>query len=540
MPAEVRASTMPAAAPDSALHSDLSGSPWLLIGAIFFVALIPLFATPVLPFIDFYNHMARYFILANIDSNSLLQQNYQTNWTILPNIGIDIIVTGLMKLLPYPVIPRLTVILIFAVQYCGVLYFNRALTGRLSALVALLVVPLLYSFILNWGFANFLLGLGLVFCAAGWWLTWRHRLAVALPVACLFAVAIFFVHGLTFALYGVLVAMLEIGLFLQRREKRIVDLVLAMLPLLVQAILPVVFFLVAKTSKSTEGLTNADDAVTRLSNAGRLGQRLWELFEHRLMTIARVAEGPSLAFDAITLVLMLALLALLLRKGSIAITATTWPALLAASLLVVVMPPAMFGIGYVADRMPLFLALLLVGSLKVQSHGDTLERRAFVAIALLVAVRLGGIALDWRDYGRDYADFNRVAAALPRGALVETIVVGAQRLDYARRRCQMYGPLLITEHGAIGRVFANEAQQPLVMSGPLLVAIQASPRPDTRLSTQPGYYDDAVDAAAHSPFPWLLLCDADRLGRALPDTVVPVTTSGRFTLARLSHPGSRR
>lgn len=533
MPAENRASTMANDLRGNAQPTALSTSPWLLIAGIFAVALIPLFATPVLPFIDFYNHLARYFILANIDTNPLFEQNYRTNWTILPNIGIDVIVTGLMKLLPYPVIPRLTIILIFAVQFGGVLFFNRALTGRVSALVALLTVPLLYSFILNWGFVNFLLGLGLIFWGAGWWLSWRHRMVVALPVACVLAVAIFFVHGLAFALYGVLVGMLEIGIFLQARERRLKTLALALLPLLVQAIIPVLLFLAAKTSKSADGLTNADDAVTRLSNAGRLGQRLWQLFQHRLTTIVRVAEGPSMLFDAVTLVVMIALLVLLMRRGRVAITATAWPALIAAALLVVVMPPAMFGIGYVADRMPLFFGLLFVGSLTVRPSVGAFDRRVFAAIALLVALRVGAIALDWRDYGREYADFQQVAAAVPQGTMVETIAVGAQRLDYSRRRCHMYGPLLITEHGTIGRVFANETQQPLVLAGPLQAAINASPRPDTRLSTRPGYYDDVVEAAARGPFPLLLLCDADRLKKPLPEPLRVIVQNGRFTLVAI-------
>ncbi|MBC7507059.1 MAG: hypothetical protein H7267_15285 [Sandarakinorhabdus sp.] len=124
------------------------------------------------------------------------------------------IITALMKLVPPRLIAHITVILIFAVQYGGILYSNRILTGRTSVVTALLAVPLLYSFILNWGFANFLLGLGLLFWGAGWWLQERHRLAVALPVAIALATLIFLVHGLAFALYGILLGSLEIGIFL--------------------------------------------------------------------------------------------------------------------------------------------------------------------------------------------------------------------------------------------------------------------------------------------------------------------------------------
>lgn len=502
----------------------------LLIVGLFVLALIPLFFTPVLPFIDFYNHIARYFVLANIDHDALLQQNYRANWSILPNIGLDIIVTGLMKILPEPAVPRLTIGLIFAVQYSGILYFNRALTGRISAVVALLTVPLLYSFILNWGFANFLLGLGLTFWAAGWWLSQRHRLIVALPVACIFAAVIFFVHGLTFALYGILVGMLEIGLWLRAPQRQWPALARAMLPLAAQAIVPVLLFLAATTSKSAEGLTNADEAVARLSNAGKLGTRLWALLEHRLMTIVRVAEGPSLAFDIAAMAAMVTLLVLLLSRRRLSVAPVAIPAIIVFALLVVVMPPAMFGVGYVADRMPLVLAMLLIGSFDVRRLGDAFETWVFAAMAGLVALRLGGIALAWQAYGQDQRDFDAIAAKLPRGALVESIVVGGDRLDYSRRRCTMFGPLLIAEHGMTGRLFANETQQPLVMTGPLQAAIDSYRRPAKGSLQTPGYFDTVVEATAKSSFPWMLICDADRLSRPVPAGVEQAATQGRFTL----------
>lgn len=502
----------------------------LLLLGIFLVALIPLFATPVLPFIDFYNHVARYFILANIDSSPLFQQNYRSNWTILPNVGLDVIVTGLMTVLPEAVVPRLTIILIFAVQYSGILFFNRALTGRTSPLVALLIVPLLYSFILNWGFANFLLGLGLVFWAAGWWLRQRRRLPVALPVACLLATAIFFVHGLAFALYGILIGMLEIGLWWRAPPRRLRPLLLAMPPLLAQAVVPVLLFLAAKTSQNPEGLTNADEAITRLSRQGQLADRLWALFQHRIVSIVRVAEGPSLAFDIATLLAMVALLLLLIRDRRVAIAGAAVPALFVFALLVVITPPAMFGVGYVADRMPLVLAMLFVGTLDISVGTSRVAGRVAAVMAIIIAVRLAGIALAWQPYAADKRDFDRIATVLPKGALVETIVVGGGRLDYSRRRCAMYGPLLVAEHGGVGRLFANEDQQPLVTTGPLRAAIDATSRPPRSGLAKPGYFDDLLANASRGTFPYVLLCDADRLTRTLPATLSPVAVVGRFTL----------
>jgi hypothetical protein len=128
---------------------DNGARPALLIGVLV-VALLPLLTTPLFPFIDLYNHLARHYVLGHLAESTALQANYSANWGLLPNIGLDIIGTAAMRVVPPAISAHLVGALLIAVQYGGVLAFNRALTGRSSLLVALLVVPLLYSFILNW------------------------------------------------------------------------------------------------------------------------------------------------------------------------------------------------------------------------------------------------------------------------------------------------------------------------------------------------------------------------------------------------------
>jgi hypothetical protein len=501
--------------------------------AIFVIALIPLFSTPVLPFIDLYNHLARYFVLAHVGDSALLQQYYAANWKLLPNIGLDVINSLLMQVLPPADAAHVTVIGIFAVQYTGVLYFNRALTGRLSLLVALLLVPLLYSFVLNWGFANFQFGLGLVFWGAGWWLRRRDRIAVALPVACVFAVVIFFVHGLTFALYGILLGALEIGLWWQQPDRRTVDLLRAMLPLAVQAVAPAILFMMTATVASADGVTNADESVARLSRQGQLSARLWDLLCYRLSTILRVAEGPSLWFDALSLLCVVGILVMLQRRGRLHIAPVAWPAILIAAVLVVVTPPTLFGVGYVADRMPLFGALLLVGALVTRFRNDRFERNWLGALALIVVVRLVAIAVGWQTYTHEFAEFETVAARLPPGAMTVALVPSNNRLYEAGPRCQMYGPLLISTHGQIGPLFANADQQPLRLVGKLRQAFDALPINTGKAHTNPQYYDNIAAAAGPAGFDYLLVCNIELLTRPLPRGYAEVARTTHFVLFKL-------
>jgi hypothetical protein len=365
---------------------------------------------------------------------------------------------------------------------------------------------------------------------------------VGLPVAMLLAVLIFLVHGVCFALYGILLGTLEIGIFLQSPDRRIGTLVRAMLPLAAQAVVPMLMFRATATVAAAGGLTNADESIVRLSAENALGNRLWELFQYRLVTIARVAEGPSLAFDIIMLAATALLLALLFRRGRVFVAAIAWPSLAVGALLIVVVPPAMFAVGYVADRIPLFLAMLFVAALGVRplaarSDGARGDGWIIAGLAGLAAVRLVAVTAAWHAYGADNADFARVAASVPPGALVETIMVGNQRIDDAHRRCHMYGPLLIVERGSVGRLFAAKSAQPLALAGPLAATTAAERRAPPLRPRHGSYWDDSIDIAAGAGVPWILVCDGDRLTRPIPDFATPVASAGRFSLYRLAPPG---
>ena len=105
-----------------------------LLAAIFALACLPVLMAPVLPTIDFYDHLNRYFVLAKLSQPSFLAENYESHWSILPNIGLDIVGSQLFSWLDPGAAPRIFAVLIFAIQYSGVLIFNRVLTGTWSVL----------------------------------------------------------------------------------------------------------------------------------------------------------------------------------------------------------------------------------------------------------------------------------------------------------------------------------------------------------------------------------------------------------------------
>jgi hypothetical protein len=500
--------------------------------AIFVVAALPALVAPVLPMIDYYSHVARYFVLAHVDTDPYLARYYVPHWAILPNIGLDVLGAGLMRFLPPLAAAKLIVLGIFAVQYWGVLAFNRQLNGRASIVTAILAAPLLYSFILGWGFANFLLGLGLVFWAAAWRVAHRRRLALAVPVACVFAVLIFLTHGVAFALYGLLLGGLELGFFLTSRSPSLGGLARQMAALAVQAVAPAVLFLASPTSKAADGVTNADEAIRRLGAAGQLANRIKELVLYRATSIVRVSESPSFALDILTFAAAAALLGLLTVRGRLKLPVAAWPAIAMALVLVAVVPPALFGVGYVADRMPLYLAFLLAGSLVGRLQRSWLDIGCISGLALIVGVKLACVGVGWQGYRQDYADFEAATRAIPAHSLVGYVnAVNQNRLD-GERRCQMWGPLVIPLHGQATSIFAYKSQQPIALAGRLDEAAKAIAAfaSDTERRRDPNAAFYAMADARL--FDFILVCGPDRLRR--PNGAPPVVSNARFAVYRVS------
>ncbi len=517
-----------------------AGAQWpvtLGLIALFLVAIIPVLTVPVLPMIDFYDHLSRYFVLSHLNANGFLQQNYQSAWAILPNIGLDVLGTGLMKIAGPLTVAHIIVLVIFGVQYFGILFFNRQLSGKPSLLVGVLAVPLLYSFIFTWGFANFLLGLGLVFWAAGAWIVLRRRRVLAALAGSLFAVLIFLTHGVAFALYGLLVGTLELGFLWKEKRLQLGPMASSAMALGAQAVAPVILFTKSATSKAPEGLTNADESVRRLAHSGLLADRLRGLAAYRLETIWRVAETPLAWLDAASFLLALGIITALIVRGRVRLDGRVWPAIALGVLLVAVMPPTLFGVGYIADRMPLLLAFTTIGALVANWRSERFDRACQVALVLLVITRLAVIGVGWQRHRDDFDAYLTATKPLPPGHVVLFVNAAREnRLD-ERPMCDMFGALMIPLRGEAAPLFAYASQQPIKLVGALGSA--QGGQPTITGPRQLWFQDDQITAAIRlQRFDYILICDAHRLTRPLPAGSEVVSQAGRFTLLKIAKPAA--
>jgi len=507
-----------------------SGERWLdirlIMAGLFVVAMAPLMATPVLPLIDHYNHLVRFYVLAHLDSNPLLQQHYRAQWSVTPDIGLDVLSIPLLRFVPPLAAAQVIIVGVLALLYSGVLYFNQALTGRRSVMVAVLLLPLLYSYILNWGFINFLLGLAIIFWAGGWWLTHRDRPRIGVPVACILAIAIFLTHGVAFAMYGILMVSLEIGIFLNSPTRRFPELVRALMWVAIQAIIPVLLFLWWRWNVVPLSIPEFSGGPLPPPPHNGL---------YRLKTILRVEEGPAYWFDIATFFLQAGLACFLIWRGRIEVMRKAWPLIGMGIFLVAAVPSKMFGAYYISDRVPLFAALCLLAALSF-TRGDWTRwtRIAAGALVAIVFVRIGAITVDWHGYSRDYREFQSVAAKIPPGSMTLGVMVGSGHHETGVPRCEMYGPLLVTNYGQIGPTFDDVNQHPLVLVGPLKKANDSLALNARVTNEKTEDFNPYMLTAAASGFDHLLVCNPGMLTHPFPAGMDVVAATPRFALLRVN------
>src|SRR3546814_20615144 len=79
-----------------------------------------------------------------------------------------------------------------------------------------------------------------------------------------------------------------------------------------------------------------------------------------------------------------------------------WPALIGLILLCAAMPPSLFGVGYVSDRIPLVVALLLVSALAMSHPMGRGVRAVLAALFAIGRVRIAAIRSEERRVGKEW------------------------------------------------------------------------------------------------------------------------------------------
>lgn len=210
----------------------------------------------------------------------------------------------------------------------------------------------------------------------------------------------------------------------------------------------------------------------------RLVDEAWQ----RVDSFLRVAESSFPAIDRFLGLLLWGTLVAGFLSGTLRLDRRLWLATALAIALLFVMPPNLFGVGYLDDRMPLLLVSLLAAGTSLAP--DTRDRSASRAITLraalpvfmatLVAVHLGLVTVGWARDGQIYRHFLNTTNEIQPGGLATSVYFGDAVNRDIGRPCKPLLFLLLLQNGTAVPTFANPTQQPLGLTGPLKAALESA------------------------------------------------------------------
>src|SRR3954453_17785575 len=147
--------------------------PWwesrLCLALVVLATMVPLAYPPIPPLVDLLGHMGRYRVELDLNHSPWLQHYYDYHWAAIGNLGVDLLIIPLGKLLGLEAATKLIVLAIPPLTAIGMLWVAREVHGRIPP-SAFFALPFIYGYPFLFGFVNFTLSVALAFLAFGLWL----------------------------------------------------------------------------------------------------------------------------------------------------------------------------------------------------------------------------------------------------------------------------------------------------------------------------------------------------------------------------------
>src|SRR6476469_3118118 len=179
-------------------------APWFL-ALVVLATMVPLSYPPIPPLVDLLGHMGRYRVELDLNHSPWLREYYDYHWAAIGNLGVDLLVIPLGKLMGLEPAVKLIVLAIPPMTAAGFLWVAREVHGRIPP-TAFFALPFIYGYPFLFGFVNFALSVALAFVAFGLWLR-LGRLGRTKLTSWLFvpiSLIIFFCHTYGWGLLGLM------------------------------------------------------------------------------------------------------------------------------------------------------------------------------------------------------------------------------------------------------------------------------------------------------------------------------------------------
>ena len=378
-------------------------------------SMIPLLWPDIPPLVDLPGHMGRYGVQLSIAQHPQLAQWYDFRWSLIGNLGIDLLIIPLAPLLGLEPAVKLIVIAIPVLTVAGLLWIAREVHGRIPA-TALFALPLAYSYPFQFGFVNFALAMGIALNLFALWLRLGRlgrlglRAVLFVPLSCL----LWLCHTFGWGTLGVLVFSAEMIRQHDIRKDREsghwaeswTRAALGCLPLAV----PMGLMILWRSGNHVGGQTGD-----------------WFNWQAKINWVAMVLRDRWMWFDIASLGVLIAILIAGLADRRLHYSRNLGLSALFLLAVFLILPRIVFGSAYADMRLTPFA--LAIGIVAIRPRVGVSFRGAATYAALGLAffgVRLAGTTASYWLYDRSY---DRALAAL------DHVPEGARVVSFVGRRC---------------------------------------------------------------------------------------------------------
>lgn len=417
---------------------------WSAFAGLLLLSFLPILLPFLPPFFDAPNHLARAIILSRYDESEFYRSLFVTNWRIIPNLTLDVVLMGLCRVMAPLWALKLYLCLVVALTAGGFAALHRQIHGELTE-ASLGGFALVYTLSTFMGFLNFTLGVGLllVFCATYLALR-RQTLALRLAAMVPLALLLFFTHFLAFLISLVFAVFIAAKQEMPKGGPRRLH---PAWEIGAVALLPLLLYLVSPTR--SEG-----------------SEFIWRDPLFKLVAVGNLYRSGLLPLDLTIAPLFFAGIGLLVAGSRRRLSPFVVPLVGLMATLFIIAPFGTQTTQVMDTRLPLFVLLTLLlgvpafmGGAKWAQWGGALLGGAIVLQAL-------GLATAYRAGDGDVRRLVSVYQSLPPQAYIFLIVdphVGKRENGpYMRQHANSPGLAVMTGERFVSDLFSIPTQQPLL------------------------------------------------------------------------------
>lgn len=472
-------------------------SRWVL-ALLVVTAALPLLWPTIPPLVDVPGHMARYRVQLD-GAASVLRQFYSFHWSVIGNLGVDLLVIPLAPLFGLELATKLIVMATPPLAVAAMLWIAREVHGRVPP-TAFFALPLAYGHPFLFGFANFSLSMALALLSFAAWLRLARlgRIRRRAFIFLLVAPALWLTHTFGWGVLGVLAFSAEVQRCRETGCSWFQSVKAAVLQCLVLAP-PLLAMLMWRHQASVDQQTGD-----------------WFNWAAKLQWITMTLRDRWHLFDVVSVGALIMLIAAGIRDARLRFSPTLATGALALLLVFLLLPRVIFGSAYADMRLTPYMFALAI--LAIRPTTDvTAKVQNWIAIGgvTFFAVRIAATTASLFIAG---ARHDRALAALdhvPAGARLISFTQRACGMDWSTNRMEHLSGMAVVRR----RAFSNDQWD--VAGAELLRVIKADApgfvADPSQMVVEPGCVnpdsltlDDALAKLPRGAFDYVWLMDPPR------------------------------